>query len=308
MRFHSRFAVIPLVAVLAGLLRDSLGFRGTAITDALTMEGIGKGYTTEQSSVLAVKAGADILLKPSDPTKAIDAVVAAVERGEISRARIDTAARHMLELKVRSGVAFAPMVSLERLRDIVGSPEHRAVTADIAKRAVTLLRDRDSLVPLSGDTGRVLVIQYAPETEVKAGRTFNAEMRAGLRRANVGRSRRAAVQIVRIMPNASGDQLASIARTAASASAVIVTAYVRRVEGQGRFAIPQPIAAWIDTLAQRQHTIVVTFGNPYLIQQFPNVGTYMATYGVGDDPERAPVSLPGFFRPGAGVQRAASVR
>ena len=70
----------------------------------MTMEGIGKGYTTEQSSVLAVKAGADILLKPSDPTRAIDAVVAAVERGEISRARIDSAARHVLELKARSGV------------------------------------------------------------------------------------------------------------------------------------------------------------------------------------------------------------
>ena len=57
--------------IITGLLRDSLGFRGVAITDAMTMEGIGKGYTTEQSSVLAVKAGADILLKPSDPTRAI---------------------------------------------------------------------------------------------------------------------------------------------------------------------------------------------------------------------------------------------
>ena len=59
--------------IITDLLRDTLGFRGVAITDAMTMEGVGKGYTTEQSSVLAVKAGADILLKPSDPTRAIDA-------------------------------------------------------------------------------------------------------------------------------------------------------------------------------------------------------------------------------------------
>ena len=85
--------------IITGLLRDTLGFRGVAITDAMTMEGIGKGYTTEQSSVLAVKAGADILLKPTDATRAINAVVAAVERGELSRARIDSAARHVLELE-----------------------------------------------------------------------------------------------------------------------------------------------------------------------------------------------------------------
>ena len=90
--------------IITGLLRDSLGFGGIAITDAMTMEGVGKGYTTEQSSVLAVQAGADILLKPTDPTRAIDAVVAAVERGEISRARIDSAARHILELKARVGL------------------------------------------------------------------------------------------------------------------------------------------------------------------------------------------------------------
>src|SRR6185437_15396784 len=131
--------------IITGLLRDTLGFRGTAITDAMTMEGIGKGYTTEQSSVLAVKAGADILLKPSDPVRAIDAVVAAVERGEISRSRIDSAARHVLELKARSGVAFSPMVSLKRVREVVGSPAHRALARDIAERAVTEIRSDESL-------------------------------------------------------------------------------------------------------------------------------------------------------------------
>ncbi|HVX38752.1 MAG TPA: glycoside hydrolase family 3 N-terminal domain-containing protein [Gemmatimonadaceae bacterium] len=306
--------------IITGLLRDSVGFRGTAITDAMTMEGIGKGYTTEQSSVLAVQAGADILLKPSDPTRAINAVVAAVERGEISPARIETAVRHILELKARSGVAFAPIVSLERLRDVVGAPEHRAIAADVARRAVTLLRDRDSLVPLAADTGRVLVVQYAPETELKAGRTFNAEIRRGIRN---GTGRGTGVRIARVTPGATPDQLESLLTQAAASSTVIVTAYVRRVEGQGRFAIPQQIAAWIDSVAQHQRTIVVTFGNPYLIQQFPSVGSYMVTYGVSDDLERAaarailgtqaitgraPVSLPGFFHAGDGIQRAAAQR
>jgi len=301
--------------IITGLLRDSLRFRGVAITDAMTMEGVGKGYTTEQSSVLAVRAGADILLKPTDATRAINAIVAAVERGELTRSRIDSAARHVLELKVRSGAAASPIMSLEALREVVGSPEHRALAADIARRAVTLLRDRDGLVPVA-DTGRTLLIEYAPETEIKAGRVFRAELRAP--RTGAGRSRGAAIQVVRIGPTVTTQALDSIGRMAGDASTVIVTPYVRRVEGEGRFAMPQTIASWIDEMSTRRRVIVVAFGNPYLIRQFPRVGTYMVTYGVSDDLERAasravlgvgritgrsPVSLPGAFRAGDGIQR-----
>jgi beta-N-acetylhexosaminidase len=291
--------------IITSLLRDSLHFRGVAITDALTMEGVGKGYTTEQSTVLAVKAGADILLKPTDPTRAIDAVVAAVERGEIASARIDSAARRVLELKARLGLQNGASVSLETLREVVGAPAHRALAADIARRAVTLLRDQNTLLPLS-DTGRLFVVQYAPETEIKAGRVFSAALRG--RRAT----------FARIGPSATKDRLDSLGRAADAASTVVVAAYVRRVEGEGRFAIPQPVASWIDALAARKRVVVVAFGNPYLIRQFPRVGTYLATYGVSDDLERsgaaaivgrapitgkAPVSLPGFFTVGDGLTR-----
>jgi beta-N-acetylhexosaminidase len=295
--------------IITGLLRDSLGFRGVTITDAMTMEGVGKGYTTEQSSVLAVQAGADILLKPSDPTRAIDAVVGAVERGEISRARIDSAVRHVLALKVRVGLDVTRFADLDALRDVVGSPAHRALAADIAQRAVTLLRDRDGLLPLR--SAPALVVQYAPETELKAGRVFGPALQAALPGSRV----------VKVTPNVSRQQLDSIATSARGMDRIVVAAYVRRIEGEGRFAVPQHVASWIDSLA-RQTTgpkaAVVAFGNPYLIRQFPNVGTYLVTYGVSDDLERAaarallgtapitgraPISLPGFFRAGDGLTR-----
>ncbi|MFL5612052.1 MAG: glycoside hydrolase family 3 protein [Gemmatimonadaceae bacterium] len=293
--------------IITGLLRDSLGFRGVTITDAMTMEGVGKGYTTEQSSVLAVQAGADILLKPSDPTRAIDAVVAAVERGEISRARIDSAVRHVLTLKARVGLNTNRYADLETLRDVVGSPAHRALAADVAQRAITLLRDRDKLVPARA--GRVLVVQYMPETELKAGRVFGPAIQTALPGSRV----------VKLLPNVAQVQLDSVATLAQGMDRIIVAAYVRRIEGAGRFAVPQHVAAWIDSLARSTAApklAVVAFGNPYLIRQFPNVGTYLVTYGVSDDLERAaarailgtspitgraPISLPGFFRAGDGV-------
>jgi beta-N-acetylhexosaminidase len=299
--------------IITGLLRDRLHFSGLAITDAMTMGGIGKGYTTEESSVLAVQSGADVLLKPTDPTKAIDAVVQAVERGAISRARIDSAVRRVLELKARTGVAFHPMVRLDSLRDVVGAPEHRALAADIAQRAVTLLRDRANLIP-AARTGRTVLVQYMPETELRAGRAFAAEVRASAR----GNQTR----VFKIGPSASQAALDSISNASVGAERVIIATYVRRIEGEGRFAVPAHIAGWIDSLSVREKVIVVSLGNPYLIRQFPHVGTYLATYGVSDAQERAgaravlgraaitgaiPVSLPGFFARGDGIRRAVAI-
>jgi beta-N-acetylhexosaminidase len=294
--------------IITGLLRDKLHFSGLAITDAMTMGGIGKGYTTEESSVLAVQSGADVLLKPTDPSKAVDALVAAVESGRISRARIDSAVRRVLELKARTGIAFRPIVPLDSLRDIVGSPEHRALAADIAQRAVTLLRDSANLI--SGvRRGRTVLVQYMPETELRAGKAFAAE---------VGRG--GGVRAFKVGPSVSAATLDTIGRAAQGADRIIVATYVRRIEGEGRFAIPSHIADWIDSLAMREKVVVVSLGNPYLIRQFPHVSTYLVTYGVADVLERAgaravlgrapitgtiPVSLPGFFTRGDGLKREA---
>src|SRR5687768_12156586 len=108
--------------IVTTLLRDSLGFRGLAVTDALRMQAVGQGYTPERAAVLAVQAGADILLSPTDVKRAIDAVTAAVVDGVISAERIDQSVRRILELKVRTRAARHPIISLDSLRNTVGAP------------------------------------------------------------------------------------------------------------------------------------------------------------------------------------------
>ena len=293
--------------IMTGLLRDTLQFEGLTITDALTMEGIGPGYPIERSAVLSVQAGADILLMPSDVTRAIDALVAAVARGDITEERIAQSARRILEVKSRTDAASRPVVDLEALRETVGAPEHWQTADEIATRAVTLLRDRDSRVPLARD-GTVLLVTYAPEAEVSAGRTFAAEMRRLNRRTTVAR----------ISPATPPSALDSLTAAARQAGTVVLATYVRRIEGAGRVAIPPALAAWMDSLARTAPTVVVAHGNPYVISQIPSTGSYLVTYGIGDALERAaaraltggapitgrsPITLPGYFSLGDGLSR-----
>ena len=86
-----------------GLLRDELGFSGLIITDDLAMEGVAGLYGVDETAVLAVLAGNDMLLS-SDPEEQIDAVLQAVETGRISQELIDSAVERILLTKIKAGL------------------------------------------------------------------------------------------------------------------------------------------------------------------------------------------------------------
>ena len=303
--------------VMHALLRDSLHFRGVAITDALSMQGIGKGYGLGESVVRSIKAGTDILLKPAssdarpnDVVPAIDAVVAAVEKGDIPASRIDESVRRILWLKARLGLVARRTVPLDSVRVVVGSAAHRALAQDIAQRALTLVRDSMRSIPIGGGArSKIAVVTYMPETELKAGRAFARELRLLRPDARV---------VAKISPATAQSQLDSIAAVLRGSDVVVLAAFVRRVEGEGRTTVPPHVAAWIDSVAAGDRTVVVSFGNPYLIRQFPRARAYLNTYSVSDVSEIAavralagargigglsPVSLPGYFRAGDGLKR-----
>lgn len=86
--FDSKFPATLSYQVLTQQLRQRLSFDGLIVTDALIMGAIANQYGVDESAVLAVEAGADILLMPADPERAILAVCQAVETGRITPARI----------------------------------------------------------------------------------------------------------------------------------------------------------------------------------------------------------------------------
>ncbi|MFM8911131.1 MAG: serine hydrolase, partial [Gemmatimonadota bacterium] len=292
-------------AIFQSLLRDTLAFRGLAVTDAMDMRGIGAGYGLEESVVKAVQAGADILLMPADVNATVNAIAAAIERGEITTARIDASVRRILEYKLRTGAIQRPIVDLDSLREVVGSAENRRTAQRIADEAITLLRNDATLLPLAR-TGRTVILTFGGENDIVGGRTFAADLRAALPES----------RIVRINPTTSRARLDSLVRPG---ERVVLATFIRTIEGEGRFAVGQQTARWIDSLAKVQPTVVVAFSNPYVIREFPSVRHYVATFGRGDAMERAavqaltgripfrgraPITLPGIFRVGDGIVTA----
>lgn len=93
-------------SVLTELLRDEMGFEGLVVTDAMNMAAISDTYGPDAAAVAALEAGADVILMPTDPQAAIEAIEAAVEDGTLDRGDLeDSAARMIAHLRSVDGSA-----------------------------------------------------------------------------------------------------------------------------------------------------------------------------------------------------------
>src|SRR5262249_41808293 len=115
-------------------------------------------FDSGEGSVRALIAGADVLLMPSDPDKAVRAVVGAVEGGRISRQRLDQSVLRVLAAKVRLGLTKKKLVDLDAITDILDSPEAADRAQQVADRAVTVVRDEKKSLPLRKDGRNCMVV------------------------------------------------------------------------------------------------------------------------------------------------------
>lgn len=90
--------------VITGMLKGELGYEGIVITDSFSMGAVTKEYTPGEAAVMAVTAGADMILMPQDLISAHDALVAAVESGEISADRIKESVKKILSVKIKNKI------------------------------------------------------------------------------------------------------------------------------------------------------------------------------------------------------------
>lgn len=86
--------------MLTDILREQLGYQGIIITDALNMGAIAEEYTSAQAAVLAIQAGADILLMPENFQESYAGIIEAVNNGTLTEDRINESVKRIIDLKL----------------------------------------------------------------------------------------------------------------------------------------------------------------------------------------------------------------
>nr|WP_245598452.1 glycoside hydrolase family 3 protein [Glycomyces arizonensis] len=246
--------------ILTGLLRDELGFDGVVITDSLEMEGVRTEFGDERVPVMALLAGVDMLLMPPDFVLARDAVLAAVESGELTEDRVDASVRRLLELKYRRGIVTGPMTDAGAAPDVVGTDEHLAAADDISDRAITLLQN-DGVLPLAADGASVLVTGWGENTTAVIADELN---RLG-----------AQAEVLLTGDEPGGDAIASAVSAAGGKDLVVVSTF--------SVAAGSPQIDLVDALLDSGVPVVAAaVGTPYDIAHLTGVNAYLATYSYTD--------------------------
>ena len=298
-------------AILTGLLRGEMGFKGIIVTDALEMGGIAQGYSSGDAAVLALEAGADALVMPPDPEAAVKAVLAAVQSGRLTRARIDESVARLLAAKERVGLDRRATVDLEAIGDQIYMPEDQERAQDIANRAVTLVKNEGSLVPLRAPA-KTCFLALAESHYSNEGLEFAQEVRRREKNATV-------IQLDASLAGASLD--AAVEKTAGCES-VAVAAFASVAAYRGDVALGGDFPRMLDALfATGKPVALIALGNPYLVRSFPKAAAFLLTFSTtppsetaavqalfGESPIRGrlPVTIPGVAKIGEGIELPAA--
>jgi beta-N-acetylhexosaminidase len=296
--------------ILTDLLRKKLGFNGLIVTDAMGMGGITKSFSPQEAALRAVKAGVDMVLLPPDPPGVIDALVAAVKSGEIPRSRIDESVSRILALKARLGLPKNRFVDIPSIARKVASRENLRQAALTFDKCVTLVKNEADILPLTGEAfkKRIAVLSLSSDADdYFAGRPFIREVQK--RRPDAAAFYADAF---------TGKDFLQEARAQAMNSDIVILALfssLRTSKGSVDL-LPKHIDLVRELAWAGKKTVAISFGSPYFLKHFPEVGAYVCLYrntgpaqdaaaraifGEIDTPGRLPVSIPGLYPIGHGL-------
>ncbi len=254
-------------AILRDLLRTELRFGGVTVSDALDMGAITADGTGVDVAA-ALRAGTDLLLCGPDP-----AAQARVEAGLAEAALSDpldpdeiaaTDARLIGLRRWLAGFVPPPLA-------VVGSTAHRALAAELAARSITLIRDRDGLLPIVPRDGlRILVIEPEPRDLTPADTT--SWLPSGGLAAAV-RERLPGVAGVLVGAVIEPAEIAALVGRAAAADLVVLGT----VDALGE----PTVGALARALGRAGRPVIgVALRGPWDASAYPGVGTVVATYGI----------------------------
>ena len=253
-------------------LREKLGFEGVLTTDDLWYAKVVKRFGAERAGVMAVQAGHDMLLKPANAIATIDALVGAVERGEVPLSRIDASVEKILYWKARLGLHHDRFVDLERIASVVGAKEHRDLVRELAERSLTPLVNRGVFPTNREALGRVVYLSLQKTEGDPAPLAAAQKMGEGLSLS----------ETFLLGPGVDPARYNAAREAARNADTVVVGLFHQRnVYRDGGVLPARDLELLRSFEAGGVRTIVLSFGNPYLVRDLRFVSAFVVGYGEG---------------------------
>jgi beta-N-acetylhexosaminidase len=259
--------------IVDGLLTKQLEFEGLVVTDALNMKGITKYFSTSEVAVMCVNAGIDLILMPIDEDETIEAIEKAVNKGTITVARINKSVEKILKAKEWLGLFKNKYASENEVPSKVNTPESNALAQRIADESITLVTDRNNILPLKSGSERTIVFNMSDGSDNINSDYFSDKIKEVNNNTTV----------ININSEISAGKISELLSKSQEYDVIITAIYAKVRYGTGKISILPSQVELLNRLDKSEKKlIVISFGNPYLMKEFPEISNYICAYGDAD--------------------------
>lgn len=235
--------------VVTDLLRNELGFKGLAVTDAMDMKGVKKFFPNGEADVMAIEAGHDLLEVSENSARAIDLVEKAIKSGRIKQSELDARVKRVLAAKYWLGLNNYRPTNRNGLINDLNRPATKSLIQRMADASVTVLKSNKRIQ--SFDTKQETAV-------VSVGIDKAQDFEKGL-----------SVQLTEgtnyyIAGNETEEQLDSLVKVIRNHKQILLVVHDNRSRPRSELDVKEPVKKFIDKIAGRR-TVTVMFTNPYAI-------------------------------------------
>lgn len=256
--------------IINGLLIDEMNFKGLVVTDALNMAGVVKHFSAEEVALRCVNAGVDLILMPQGESVSISAIENAVNSGTLSEEQINNSVRKILNAKEWLKLNEYKISDVNKVSQVVNSDEAKKISRQIADESLTLVKNDGNIVPFNNASEQSCLIVSLNNGNEKANSDYFLNRFTDLNKFK-------SFSYYDLTGNING--INDVVADAANYDVIIVPIYAKVKIKTGTVGLPESQISLINSLtASGKKVVVVSFGNPYLIQGFPDVSSYICAY------------------------------
>ena len=299
-------------SIITGILKDSLGFEGLIVTDAMNMKGVTKGNEPGIVDKDAILAGNDLLEFTEDVPKAIEEVNKAIKQGLISQKQLDERVRKILAVKQWVGLNQFKAQSPKNILKEINTADAKFLNRKLVEASLTVLKNENSILPIRKlDTLKIASISFGASKQTEFQKTLNLYTE---------------VKNFQLKADAKASDIAKIKEKLSAYNLVIGGIHDDSRFPRNTMKFSQPIQDFIAELTEKEHTIFSYFKNPYSLNKLDkieNAAGLILTYqdnettqdlaaqlifgGVGAN-GRLPVSIGEKFKSGDGMDVKGKIR
>jgi beta-N-acetylhexosaminidase len=265
--------------IVTGVLRDSLGFKGLIVSDAMEMKAVVKYFPDGEADLRAFLAGNDIIELSENSERAIKTIRKAVRKGDISKQEFEARVKKVLAAKYWAGLNHYKEASPEHLVEDLNRESAKALVQQLTDAAVTLVK---------GDASTVQLNPIAKTAIVSIGVTQQTVFQQELSQWYLNSD------MFIVGKGTPADDLLELLSKLRQYDQIFVSINDARARPVSILDYSNGVKLFISEVAAHPHSVVCVFANPYTIAGLPGLeksGALIAGYQMSDEMQRSAVKV-----------------